>query len=509
MAEGTDRKPRPRSGLVLTWSTIGIIVVGLVVFLGVSYAGVEYYTSSSEFCGTSCHTMDEQYTAWRKDKHHATNSANGGQAECIECHFLPGDKYSLKAKYEGARHLFAYLYDPKAPLPIRPKIPDGACLQSGCHAKEKFEDRELRYTEKVRFKHKVHFSEKALDGQPLTCDTCHFKVTAEKHFEVPKEICYLCHLKLEPPRLERADVVAAEEGIERVTFADRPSIDFNSGPSRCAICHEIPTTSLQSQLRKDDPLVKPITHQSMAEAKVPCESCHFEVVAGHGEIDTGNVVSNGCLTCHNRSAELLAKSADKQLMHDEHVTKVTADCFDCHSVIEHRNRSDHLDFVRNDCLLCHQDQHNYQKLLLAGTPVSENLSATPHLMFDVNVNCMGCHLKKEFEKGHAVRTGAPETCVACHTQEHRKMLQNWAKLLESDVEAVQEIALEANEALAAAEEKAEASVLEEARNKISAGTEFLNIVRYGNGVHNKKYAIMILDQAFVAFEETLELLGDQ
>ena len=508
MAEDTDRKQGSRRGVVLTWSTIGIAVVVLFVFLGASYAGVEYYTSGSEFCGTSCHAMDEPYAAWQADKHHAKNSVDGQQAECIDCHFLPGDKYSLKAKYEGARHLFAYLYDPDAPLPIRPKVPDGACLRSGCHATEKFAEQEIRFTEKVRFKHGVHLTDKALDGQQLTCDTCHFKVTAEKHFEVPKEICYLCHLKLEAPTLERVVTATADRAVEPISFADRPSIDFNSGPSRCAICHEIPTASLQRQLRTDDPLVKPITHQSMAEAKVPCESCHFEVVSGHGEINTGNVVSNGCLTCHNRSAELLAKASDKKLMHDSHVTAVKADCFDCHSVIEHRNRTDHLDFVRNDCLLCHQDQHEYQRILLAGTPVNESVSSVPHLMFDVNVNCMGCHLKKEFAEGHAVRTGAPETCISCHTEQHRKMLQDWAKLLEGEVEAVEEIALEAQEAIAAAGETADASVLDEARTKLAAGTGYLDIVRYGNGVHNKKYAIMILDEAFAAFEETLELLDN-
>ncbi|HSF94167.1 MAG TPA: hypothetical protein VLA52_04005, partial [Thermohalobaculum sp.] len=208
----------------------------------------------------------------------------------------------------------------------------------------------------------------------------------------------------------------------------------------------------------------------------------------------------------NRSAELIGKAANKTLMHDAHVATNEADCFDCHSVIEHRNRTDHLDFVRNDCLLCHQDQHDYQRILLAGTPLSENLSPTPHLMFDVNVNCMGCHLKKTVSKGHFVRSGAPETCVACHTDEHRKMLQDWERLLESEVIAVEEIAVEANAALEAAQGHADAMVLQDARAMMAKGHEYLDVVRYGNGLHNKKYAIMILDEAFVQFEETLDRL---
>ena len=41
---------------------------------------------------------------------------------------------------------------------------------------------------------------------------------------------------------------------------------------------------------------------------------------------------------------------------------------------------------------------------------------------------------------------------------------------------------------------------------IAKGDELLNIVRVGNGVHNKKYAITILDGVFGNFEDTIDLL---
>jgi nitrate/TMAO reductase-like tetraheme cytochrome c subunit len=499
-----------RSGLKinfkLTWGIFTAAISIFAVVLLAAYGGVEYYTSNSEFCGGVCHTMDEQFQAWKNNTHHASNNKSGKQAECIECHFLPGDKHSLKAKFEGLRHLFAYLYDRDAPLPIRPKIPDGACLQSGCHAKANFEDKELQFAKKARFKHKVHFSDKALSGQKLTCDTCHFKVTAEKHFEVPKDICYLCHLKLEKPTLEKVSTGKDAGLVEKISFTGRPAIDFNEGPSRCNICHIIPTKSLQGQLKAGDSLTKPITHQTIKKAGVACESCHFEVVKGHGEIETGNVVANGCLTCHNRSKELLAKAEDGKLMHDSHVNDNKADCFDCHNVIEHKNRTDHLDFVRQDCLLCHQDQHKYQKLLLAGTPINENVSATPHLMFKVNVNCMGCHLKKTVSNGHSVRKGAPETCVACHTDQHSKMLTDWQKLVGDEVKSAEEVEVEALQALKQAEGKIDNVKFNKAKTMIAKGREYLDIVRFGNGVHNKKYAIMIIDEAFAKFEDSIELL---
>lgn len=483
-----------------------VLIVGLLVILG-AWAGSEYYTAQSSFCGGSCHTMTEQYEAWQADAHHAQNSETGAQAECIDCHFLPGEHSSLKAKYEGLRHLAAYLYDKEAPLPIRPVVPDGACLQSGCHDRAELAEQEIQFTEKVRFKHGVHLGEEALDGHQLSCDTCHMKVTEQQHFEVPEDVCYLCHLKLEKPTLAKAEM--GEVGVDKIleiTFTDRPSIDFNQGVSRCDICHTIPTESLQSQLSEEDDLTKePITHQTILEAGVPCESCHFEVVKGAGEIVTGNVVSNGCFRCHNRSQTLIATAGDGKLMHNSHVP-TKADCFDCHSTIEHRYRTDHLDFVRTDCQLCHADQHKYQKLLLSGIPVNENLSSTPHLMFDVNVNCMGCHLKKTVSEGHAVRSAAGDTCVACHTERHAKMLEDWRNRIEEEVAAAEEMEQETLGVFEELKSEVAKDVLAEVEQKIADGSELLNIVRVGNGVHNKKYAIMIIDEAFVRFEDSIDLL---
>jgi len=493
--------------IIVTWRLAAFFFTGAVLFLLATWGGVEYYAAHSAFCGGSCHVMTEQYDAWKADYHHADNNPDGMQADCVDCHFLPGEHSSLKAKYEGLRHIAAYLYDPKAPLPIRPVIKDGACLQSGCHDRDSLAQTELQFTEKVRFKHEIHFGDKALDGHQITCDTCHFKVTAGKHFEVPQDICYLCHLKLEKPMLEKAVMINGD--FKKISFARRPTIDFNQGVSRCDICHTIPTRSLQSQLEVGDKssVKEPITHQTMQEAGVACESCHFEVVKGHGEIDTGNVVSNGCLTCHNRSQTLLATAGDRDLMHDKHVPN-KADCFDCHSVIEHRNRTDHLDFVRGDCQLCHADQHKYQKQLLAGIPVNEEISGAPHLMYEVNTNCMACHLKKTSSKGHDVRTASGDTCAACHTEQHIQMLGKWEKTLENEVSGAEEVEAEVREILAELKNGLNAEQLGQAESMIAEGVELLDIVRFGNGVHNKKYAITILDGAFGKFEDTIDLLEE-
>ncbi len=510
MAEDRPNGKSRQSGS--RWKLKSVIgVLGIVLLAAVAtWQGVEYYTATNSFCGGSCHTMTEQYEAWQSNTHHSSNNTEGIEAGCVDCHFLPGEHSSLKAKYEGLRHLAAYLYDPEAPLPIRPVIPDGSCLQSGCHDVANFSDKEIQYTEKVKFKHSVHLGDEALEGQTLSCDTCHFKVTEEEHFEVPTDICFLCHLKLEKPTLEKAEM--AEVGIDKIleiSFTDRPTIDFNQGASRCDICHTIPTESLQQQLKDTDDLTKePITHQTIQKAGVPCESCHFEVVKGAGEIETGNVVSNGCLRCHNRSQTLISTAGDRQLMHDSHVATRKADCFDCHTTIEHKNRTDHLDFVRNDCQLCHVDQHKFQRLLLSGSPVNEDVSATPHLMFNVNTNCMGCHLKKSESEGHAVRSASGETCAACHTEQHREMLEDWKESLVEEVAGAEELEQEVVDMINEARANTDKETIDKIEDKLKQGQDYLNIVRFGNGVHNKKYSIMILDEAFAKFDETIELLEE-
>ncbi len=58
------------------------------------------------------------------------------------------------------------------------------------------------------------------------------------------------------------------------------------------------------------------------------------------------------------------------------------------------------------------------------------------------------------------------------------------------------------------EDRLNAEQLSQAESMITEGVELLNIVRVGNGVHNKKYAITILDGAFGNFEDTIELLEE-
>ncbi len=52
------------------------VVIGFAVLMGVLYTWD--YTNSPQFCGTTCHTMPPEYTAWQRSPH--------ARVSCVECH---------------------------------------------------------------------------------------------------------------------------------------------------------------------------------------------------------------------------------------------------------------------------------------------------------------------------------------------------------------------------------------------------------------------------------------
>jgi hypothetical protein len=50
--------------------------------------------------------------------------------------------------------------------------------------------------------------------------------------------------------------------------------------------------------------------------------------------------------------------------------------------------------------------------------------------------------------------------------------------------------------------------LAEAKTMLEKGREFLQIVEFGGGVHNQKYSVMLLDEAFGNFADAIDLLNE-
>ncbi len=437
-----------------------IIIIGAVVFT------TNHYTSQPSFCG-SCHMMKRYYNSWASGTHN--------KVKCIECHYSPSEgSYSFGSKFKGLGLLYTYVStytkttSARKPLSVN----DSNCMTKDCHPGAKLDEKKYIFAEKALYIHKTHFDE-TLEGQKLHCDSCHQHLSAGKHLEVPKEACFLCHFM---------------------------NTEFNQDRGKCSLCHTIPTKSLQRQKKDVKEGEKPVTHQSMAEAKVDCQSCHYELVHGNGEIK-----EEECVNCHN-TPKILVNADDMELLHQKHIREQNAGCFDCHRPIRHE-QIDFLDPVREACFVCHPNHHNYQKLLLLGKE-QQGAMTVPGLMYDVKTNCIGCHIEKQFIKGEKVLHGSAEACVACHTEKHYGMLEVWKDRIKEELKYALEIEKDAEQAIMAAADKMSMEKLNKAKGMLRKGQKNLRLVEYGGGVHNYKYSIVLLDSAMNNFEDLIDLLKE-
>jgi nitrate/TMAO reductase-like tetraheme cytochrome c subunit len=143
--------PPPESGLprrLLPYLTLGVITI-LVGIVG-TY-GWEY-TNSPEFCGTVCHTMPPEYTAYLVSPH--------ARVDCVECHIGRGFIATRVTRKAGdIKHIFSLLFkDYDFPIEADDLRPARETCER-CHFPEKFSDDSLR--EIVRYSND-------LDNTPIT-----------------------------------------------------------------------------------------------------------------------------------------------------------------------------------------------------------------------------------------------------------------------------------------------------------------------------------------------------
>ncbi|MCO5188771.1 MAG: NapC/NirT family cytochrome c [Anaerolineae bacterium] len=110
-----------------------------VVIVGVVYGGSEAwsYTSSPQFCGTTCHTMPPQYSAYQHSPH--------SRVQCVECH-IGRDAFTTQftRKAGDLRHVVLTLtQNYEYPIHSRAMRPARDTCER-CHSPEKFSDDSLR-----------------------------------------------------------------------------------------------------------------------------------------------------------------------------------------------------------------------------------------------------------------------------------------------------------------------------------------------------------------------------
>ncbi len=93
---------------LLLFISSGLLMLILFSAFG-SYKAYEY-TDSTEFCGTTCHSvMNPEYTAYQYSPH--------ARIECAKCHIGPGAQWYIRSKLSGAYQVYSVLFD-KYPHPL-------------------------------------------------------------------------------------------------------------------------------------------------------------------------------------------------------------------------------------------------------------------------------------------------------------------------------------------------------------------------------------------------------
>lgn len=123
----------PRWLRALPYIFMGVLT--LLVLIGGAYAWD--YTNSPEFCGTTCHTMPPEYTAYLTSPH--------ARIDCVDCHIGEGFiTTKITRKAGDAKHIVFLLFK-KYEFPIRAKSMRPARETCElCHFPEKFSDDSLR-----------------------------------------------------------------------------------------------------------------------------------------------------------------------------------------------------------------------------------------------------------------------------------------------------------------------------------------------------------------------------
>src|SRR5512136_679250 len=118
---------------VLPYAILGVLT--LAVLIGAAYGW--QYTNSPSFCGTTCHTMPPEYTAYLSSPH--------ARVDCVECHIGRGFiATQITRKAGDIRHvIFTITKKYEYPITANDMRPARDTYER-CHFPEKFSDDSLR-----------------------------------------------------------------------------------------------------------------------------------------------------------------------------------------------------------------------------------------------------------------------------------------------------------------------------------------------------------------------------
>lgn len=542
------------------------IVLVVLVVMGVV---TEHYTSQPRFCG-SCHIMDPYYTSWKRDVHEGdTNArcvdchyapgeqhtlrakfrglsqvtsyfsgragagrpkAHVNDASCLTsgCHadrkYMTNEEKLGNVVFVHAKHL-----DPQSEnlVKARKKLADlRAKLAERVGAARLGEietiaqaigeatrrDQELAdwlsarslsdlREDVVAYAESLHVDARISQLGNLHCASCHqFDVSLQKHFALAKTTCYTCH------------------------FINQP---FNATTGKCLSCHhppagpvpihygELATTRRAAASVPTSQIT--MDHATILANNVNCVSCHADLIHGNGD-----VTRRDCQNCHDQARYL--KDFDHLTVevvrdyHRVHAGGQYARCNDCHHLIDHKlvplvapgEAEALLAPVRRDCQHCHPSHHREQvEMLLGQGGYAGAATGLPNPMTGSRANCEACHTQPGADpKGEKVVRSTVAACRGCHGKDYEELFTRWREEIRARLSDAKILLAQVQEQLSVTTQPGGPGRVEATR-LIARARQNIQLVATANGIHNRNYALLLLDQAVHDLQTARDKIGSE
>ncbi len=287
---------------------LGILTVGIFLFLVIGVAGALKLTMAPSFCA-KCHVMAPEYVTWEASSH--------VQVPCTSCHIKPGLGNLVAHKLSASKELLLYYTGTyNRPIRMTNKLPDEVCTQ--CHSTY----RSFTPSGDLIIPHDKHADKKVLCvechngvahgnivGRGMTKDDNYAAWTLEvgkkqmvKEYTEPKmNVCLDCHIKRNVTQACEAchTSISLPADHKVKTFLEKNHGALAKADlSYCNKCHSY---SLEA---KDVPVADKVARY--ARGNVFCYDCHQKRPKGHTEdwkithkYDAKPDIP-GCLVCHNK-----------------------------------------------------------------------------------------------------------------------------------------------------------------------------------------------------------------
>jgi nitrate/TMAO reductase-like tetraheme cytochrome c subunit len=418
---------------------LSIAAIVLIVLGGGLVTTAEYKTSQPQFCG-SCHIMESYYDSWHNDLH-------GGKLEvaCVECHYAPGERTTIKAQMRGLSQVVSYVSGRYGTSRPRAHVDNQSCLTSKCHGDLGFMDKEIAIGGgTVKFTHAKHLRADAQkhdkDAQALKELTESLSKRLDKeHLDKLGGIAREC-IPAQDREQRMTSLVketgAAIEPRELVAFSQYQHMEVRLAQLsnlQCTNCHSYGSPEQTKNLASEVP---DSAKHHFSVKMTACFTCHFT----NEDFNTG---TGSCLKCHTLPTkpilvhpEVSAKDAAKVKtpelakepvkMDHQAMLKRKVDCIACHADVARENST----VTKRDCAHCHDRPEYFEAWQ---QPVSLDLAKRYHALHvpEQRAKCMDCHSQIHHQLVHGSDAqGQPiflssvmADCAACHPNQHAAQIE--------------------------------------------------------------------------------------